>query len=280
MHTMNAIYIIGRRDVIRWWRNKPAILGSLTFPLLFLLVFGSGLSGAMGSLTNVPGAENGVAIDFKQFIFPGVIAMNLLMNTIYNSVSVVADREFGILKEVLVAPISRISVAIGKTFGVATMSTLQASLAFIIAPLAGIRLTPMLLLQAIPVMFLAACAMSAMCVAIASRMRYSEGFQAFMQFLAFPMVFLSGIFFPLVGLPIWLEAIVKINPVSYAVDPIRRLVLAEQGLTPDVMDQLANFGLAMGLFGHQLTLWQDLMIIAVFGTLMILLAMGLFSIQD
>lgn len=279
MHNINAIYIIWKREMLRWWRDKTRILGSLGFPLIFLLVFGSGLSGAMGPLVQGAGASAG-NVDFKQFIFPGVIAMNVFFAAIFSGVSVVYDREFGIMKEVLVAPINRASVAIGKTLGGATVATLQGTLVFVFAPIAGITFKPVLFIQLWPIMFIGAFAMTSMGVAIASRMRSTEGFQVINQFITFPMIFLSGAFFPLQGLPTWMEALVKINPMTYAVDPLRRLMFESQNLPPTVLEQLSKFGLGIEVFGHQLTVWHDLAIVIVFGAIMNSTAMYLFSRQD
>ncbi|HBY98910.1 MAG TPA: ABC transporter [Chloroflexi bacterium] len=246
--------------------------------MIFLFVFGSGLSGAMGPLAG--GAAGGQAIDFKQYIFPGIIAMNVFFGAIFNGISLVYDREFGILKEVLVAPINRAAVAFGKTLGGATVATLQGTLVFVFAPVVGVKLTPLLVVQMWPVMFLGAFALASFGVVLAARMSSTEGFQVINQFVTFPMIFLSGIFFPLRDLPAWMNALVKINPVSYAVDPMRRLVLEAQGLPAFVMNRLAEFGLGIAINGHQVTMAQDLAIIAAFGLAMNGLAMWLVSLQD
>jgi ABC-2 type transport system permease protein len=274
--TVGAVGIIWKREMLRWWRDKPRIIGSTGFPLIFLLVFGSGLSGAMGNLIG----GGGQGVDFEQFIFPGIIAMSVFFAALFNAVSLVYDREFGILKEVLVAPVSRAAVAFGKTLGGATVATLQGTLIFVFAPLVGIRLTPLLVVQLWPVMFLGAFALSSMGVAIAARMRSIESFQMVNQFVMFPLIFLSGIFFPLQGLPAWMSVLVRINPVSYAVDPLRRLILDAQGLPDDVLSRLSDSGLALSLGGRQVGVAVGIAIIAGFGVVMNLLAMWLISIRD
>ncbi len=283
-HTLQTVYIIWKRDVKRWWRDKPRIIGALTFPVIFLVVFGNGLSGAMGPLVQPQAASalpvGAGAVDYKQFIFPGIIAMNVFFASIFGGISVVFDREFGILKEVLVAPISRGVVALGKTLGGASVATVQGTLVLLIAPLAGVKLTLGMVVRLWPLMFLGAFAMTSMGVALGSRMRSVEGFQAINQFIAFPMIFLSGAFFPLRNLPAWMEFIVKVNPASYAVDPLRRVVLEAQGMPPAILDRLAEFGLGLELFGRQLTIWHNVLIVVSFGILMNVLAMYLFSRQD
>jgi len=273
--TLSAIRIIWKREILRWWRNKARMVGSLGFPLIFLFVFGSGLGGAMGSL-----AGSAADIDFEQFIFPGIIAMTVFFASIFNGISLVYDREFGLLKEVLVAPVNRSAIAFGKTLGGATVATVQGTLVFIFAPLVGVHLTPLLVLKMWPIMFAGAFALAAMGVALAARMSSTESFQLINQFITFPLMFLSGIFFPLQGLPAWMNAVVKVNPISYAVDPLRRLVLEAQSLPQSVLGNLGDYGLGISIGGHQMTVWEDIIIVVGFGLLMNLLAMWLVSMQD
>jgi ABC-2 type transport system permease protein len=273
---LGAVGIIWKREMLRWWRDKARIISSTAFPLVFLLVFGSGLSGAMGSLIG-GGAQ---AIDFQQFIFPGIIAMSVFFAALFNAVSLVYDREFGILKEVLVAPVSRAAVAFGKTLGGATVATLQGTVVFVFAPLVGIRLSPLLVLQLWPIMFLGAFALASMGVAMAARTRSIESFQMINQFVMFPLIFLSGIFFPLQGLPAWMSVLVRLNPVSYAVDPLRRLILEAQGLPDAMVDRLSESGLALSIGGQEVSVALGIVIITSFGIVMNVLAMWLISIRD
>lgn len=273
--TTSAAGIIWKRELIRWWRDKLRIVGSLAFPLVFLLVFGSGLSGVMGSLTG-----NTADIDFEQFIFPGIIAMNVFFTAMFSGISLVYDREFGLLKEVLVAPVSRAAIAFGKTLGGATVATVQGTLVFLFAPLVGVTLTPLLVVRMWPIMFIGAFAIASMGVAVASRMKTTESFQLVNQFVTFPMMFLSGIFFPLRDLPAWMNAAVKLNPISYAVDPLRRLVLEAQDLPATVLDRLGDFGLGITVGGHQMTILEDLLVVIGFGLAMNLLSMWLVGIQE
>ena len=262
MNNLRGIYIIWYRDLLRFWRDRIRLLGSLAFPLLFLVVFGSGLSSTMGMLAG--------DIDFSKFIFPGVIGMTVLMTSFISGVSVVWDREFGFLKEVLVAPISRVSVATGKTLGGATIALIQGIIILCFAPLFGIQLSALLLVKLIPVMFLVACALSAMGILFASRIKSMEAHQAVMQLFLFPMVFLSGVFFPVNNLPSWMNILVKINPVTYSVDPIRQLML---GIQP-------GNALGITIWGHNMSIGEDLIVVAVFGAVMVVLAMWSFGTQE
>ncbi|MFC2003360.1 ABC transporter permease [Chloroflexota bacterium] len=262
MHNLRGIYTIWYRDLLRFWHDKMRLMGAITFPLLFLFVFGSGLSARMGSL--------GPGIDFVQFMFPGIIGMTVLMSSFMAGVSVVWDREFGFLKEVLVAPISRVSVATGKTLGAATVALLQGLLILLFAPLIGVSFSPWLVLVLLPLMFLLAASMGSLGILLATRIRSMEAFQAVMQMLMFPMVFLSGVFFPLQGLPAWMNALVKLNPATYGIAPIRQIILGISPSSPFNID----------LFGHTMSLWDNVAVLAAFGLVMLLLAMWSFGHQE
>ena len=262
MNNLRGVYTIWYRDILRFWHDKMRMIGSMTFPLLFLFVFGSGLSARMGSL--------GPGIDFAQFMFPGIIGMTVLMSSFMAGVSVVWDREFGFLKEVLVAPISRASVAVGKTLGAATVALLQGIIMLLLAPLIGVSLSVWTVLALLPLMFLLSASMGSLGILLATRIRSMEAFQAVMQMLLFPMVFLSGVFFPVQNLPAWMNFLVKINPATYGIAPIRQVML---GASPD-----SPFSIS--LLGHTMSLWDNVAVLALFGLAMILLAMWSFSSQE
>ena len=262
MNHLRGVYTIWYRDILRFWHDKTRLVGSVIFPLLFLFVFGSGLSARMGAL--------GPGIDFTMFIFPGIIGMTVLMTSFMAGMSMVWDREFGFLKEVLVAPISRASVAMGKTLGSATVALLQGLVILVFAPLIGVSLSVGAVLALVPLMLLLAASLGSLGILLATRIRSMEAFQAAMQMLMFPMVFLSGAFFPLQGLPVWMNVQVKINPATYGIAPIREVIL---GTVPGV-----TFGVS--LFGHTMSLWDNVAVLAAFGAVMILLAVWSFSHQE
>ena len=262
MNHLRAVYTIWYRDILRFWHDKMRLIASIAFPLLFLFIFGSGLSSRMGFLS--PG------VDFSQFMFPGIIGMTVLMSSFMAGISVVWDREFGFLKEVLVAPISRASVAAGKTLGAATVALPRGILILLFAPLIGVSLSVWTALALLPLMFLLAASMGSLGILLATRIKSMEAFQVVMQMLMFPMMFLSGIFFPLQGLPAWMNVLVKINPATYGIAPIRQVML---GASPD-----SPF--TINLLGHAMSLWDNITVLAVFGVVMILLAMWSFSRQE
>jgi ABC-2 type transport system permease protein len=200
----------------------------------------------------------------------------VLFTSIFSAMSIVWDREFGFLKEIQVAPISRAAVAVGKALGGSTVAMLQASLLLLVSPLVGVVLDPLLVVQILGLLFLLAFALSAFGVAIASRMRSMEGFQVVMNFVLMPILFLSGAFFPLNGLPAWLAALTRIDPAAYAVDALRRLVLGSAG----VPSELAN-GLAFtGPTGEALPVVVDVVILALFSLPALALAVRWFGQQE
>jgi ABC-2 type transport system permease protein len=246
-------------------------VGAIALPILFLIIFGSGLSRTMGMLA--PG------VDFTKFMYPGIIGMTVLMTSLMSAVSIVWDREFGFLREVLVAPVSRASVVMGKALGGATVAMLQGTIILLLAPIFGIPLSLLFVLKLWGLMLLVAWALGGLGILIASRMRSMEAFQIVMQMLVFPMVFLSGVFFPVGNLPAWLNVIVKINPATYGVDAIRQFMLGR--ILPQGIPAVAEMSpLELTLFGHTMSLANDLLVIAGFGVLTVTLAMWSFGRQE
>lgn len=258
---LKAIYTIWSRDVIRFSRNRVRIIASLGQPVLFLFVFGAGLSPAMAPL-------GGGTLNFEQFMFPGILAMAVLFTAIFSAVSIVWDREFGFLKEVMVAPVSRVAVALGKLAGGSTVALFQGSLVLLFAPLLGIKLTAFQIFGLLGLMLMMAAMMSALGILIAARQRSMEGFQVIMNFLMLPMFFLSGAFFPLEGVPAWMELLSRVNPVTYGVDPLRQVALRES--VPQMFLE------AMRL--HPIT--TNVALMAAFGTAFLIPAVWLFSRRD
>ena len=270
MAVLRAVYIIWYRELLRLRRDKVRILGSLAFPLLFLAIFAGGLSRVVGMVAE--------GVDFAKFMFPGIVGMTVLMNSFMSGVSLVWEREVGFLKEVLVAPVPRAAIVVGKILGGATVAMFQGSLILALAPLLGVSLNVPMVLKLLPVMAVVAAALGGMGILIASRMRSMEGFQVVMQTAIFPMIFLSGVFFPVGDLPGWMNLVVKINPVTYGVDSIRQVVLGASGSPGPMGTAIPNYGLS--LMGHPLSVAEDLMVVGVFGLVMVGLAMWSFGHQE
>lgn len=218
-----AIYILWLRDLKRYWYDKPRIFASLGQPILFLFVLGTALS---------PNFSGPGGVKFSEFIFPGIISMTVLFTSIFSAVSIVWDREFGFLKEVLVAPVSRWAIVVGKAFGGSTVAVLQGCLMLLLAPLVGVRLTPAIVIMSIIVMFLIAVAITGLGIMIAARMKEMEGFQMIVNFIIMPIFFLSGALFPLDRLPQWLSILTRIDPLTYGVDLLRHVMLGIGSITP------------------------------------------------
>jgi ABC-2 type transport system permease protein len=242
---MSTIYILWLRQLKRYFRSKSRIIGSLGQPLLFLLALGYGF----GPIFRRAGAGN-----YIQFLAPGIIAMTVLFTSIFFGIEIIWDRQFGFLKETMVAPVSRICIMIGRTLGGATVATLQAVIVFGISTLAGFKPASWVMaLPALFVMFLISLLFTALGTAIASKMEDMHGFQLIMNFLIMPLFFLSGALFPLTDLPKTVDIIARLNPLSYGVDALRGLLAnaAHYGLLMD-MTVLSILTLVFLLIGSYL----------------------------
>ena len=266
--SLRAIYIVWYRDLLRFWRDRARIAASFAQPLLFLLIFGTGLSSALSAA----GATGPVS--YVQFMFPGIIGMAVLFASVFGAMSILWDREFGFLKEVLVAPIDRSAVAIGKSLGGATQAMIQGLILLVLAPIVGVKLTIESVLLVIPFVFLLAFALSAMGVALASRMRTMQGFQIVMNFLMMPMFFLSGALFPLAALPVWLTVLTRLNPATYGIDPIRRIILAPT-LPPGTSDSVG-----LTIAGQVVPMAIEALVLVGFGLAMLGIAVRNFRKRD
>lgn len=226
---MDTVYILWLRQVKRYLRSRSRIIGSLGQPLLFLLAFGFGF----GSIFQKAGQGS-----YIQFLVPGIIAMTVLFTSIFSGIEIIWDRQFGFLKEILVAPVSRIEIMLGRSVGGATVAVFQGLIIMLISLLIGFRphgfdgfLGGML------IMILTALLFTAVGTAIASRMEDMSGFQLIMNFLIMPLFFLSGALFPLQGLPNVLSIIIRVNPLTYAVDGMRAAFvgISQFGFTTDLI---------------------------------------------
>ena len=270
--TLRAVYMIWRRDLIRFWRDRVRVVGALVQPLLFLVILGTGLSSALRGAGS--GAFRG-GLDYTTFIYPGIIGMAVLFSSIFSGMSIIWDREFGFLKEVLVAPIDRSAVAVGKTLGGATQASIQGLILLILAPFVGVRLTPLAVLALIGLIFSLSFALAAVGVTIAARMRSMMGFQFVLNFLVQPAFFLSGALFPVTGLPGWMTALTRVDPLSYGVDPIRRVVLSASNVPAPVLDKLS-----MNIGSQVVPILLEVAILLAFGLVLLGIAVVNFRRQD
>jgi ABC-2 type transport system permease protein len=263
---VRATAMVWRREIIRFKRNRTRMITTPVQPLLFLLVLGTGLASFAGRNRSV---------DFKTFMFPGVIAMSVLFTAIFSAVSIVWDREFGFMREMLVAPIHRSSLVMGKCLGGATVATFQGCFMLLLAGLAHVPYSPSLFVVLIGEMALLAFTLTALGTMVASRMTQVESFQVVMQLFVLPLFFLSGAMFPLTGLPPWLMVMTKIDPLSYAVDPMRRAVFAHLPHAQSVAAHHLNPGMTWN--GHLVPTGVELLIVALLGLAMTGMAMFQFN---
>jgi len=223
---VNAIYILWLRELKRYIRSRAMMVASLGQPLLYLLVLGFGLGPVFQR------AGNG---SYIQFVAPGVIGMSVLFTSVFSGIGLLWDRQFGFLKETLVAPVPRMTVMIGKTLGGATVATIQGLLVLIICLIVGFRpVNWMMLPVAIFFMILTAIVFAGLGMAIGSQLQDMQGFQLIMNFLVLPIYFLSGALFPLSGLPSVLNFFTRIDPLSYGVDALRNVLIGSSQFSAEL----------------------------------------------
>lgn len=216
MTELRGIYTLWLREVKRYLRDRARIISSFVQPLLWLAIFGSGIrfSGAqIGNLTT------------QQFIFPGIIGQTLLFTSMFMGISVIWDREFGFLKEILVAPVSRFSIFLGKMIGDSTDAVIQGIIVFVLGLLLSIRLDPLMFFEALPIMILTTFGLVSIGLTVASFIESLESFGVIQSFINLPLFFLSGAIFPIQGAPDWLRIASNFNPLTYSVDALRTVIL-------------------------------------------------------
>jgi daunorubicin resistance ABC transporter membrane protein len=264
---LRAVSIVWQRELIRFRRDRLRAVTSLIQPLLFLLVLGTGLSSlAKGSMP--PG------VSFKAFIYPGVLAMSVMFTAIFSAASIVWDREFGFLREMLVAPVSRSAIVMGKIFGGATIATFQGIIMLALAGLADVPYNPVLLLTLAAELFLLAFTLTSFGVMMAARITQFQAFMALTQMLVMPLFFLSGALYPLAGLPAWLSVLTRIDPLTYVVGPMRHAVFTHLNISEEALHAMSP-GITWA--GWVVPIGLSLGIVAVMGLVMMCVAIVTFS---
>jgi len=272
---MEEIFALWQRDILRFFRDKARLFGSFAMPFLFLIIFGSGMSGSIRSLLGGANTPSAMAnFDYVKFMFPGIIGMVVFTTSIFSALSVVQDREFGYLREILVSPVKRSSIAVGKVLGGTTIAVIQGLLMFVFIPFIGLKINLSIMIKLIPAMFLVAFTLSSIGLLIASSLKTSAGFQMIVQILIFPMLFLSGAFFPITGLPAWMNFLVTMNPLTYSVDMFKKIILEVDKLDPLLRQAM---GLNLTVLGHQVTVFNEAFFILICGIIFITLATIKFS---
>ena len=263
---LRAVKIVWQRELIRFSRDRMRIGTALLQPLLFLFVLGGGLSRLASAGTH--------GVDLRTFVYPGVLAMAVLFTAIFSAASIVWDREFGFLREMLVAPVRRGSIVLGKCFGGATVAAFQGLIVIAMAGLVHVPYAPAMLLEVVALQVLLAFAITAFGVMAAARINQLQSFMALTQMLVMPMFFISGAMFPVAGLPAWLAFLNRVDPLTYAVDPMRRAVLAHLHISP-----AARAALVPGVtwFGWRVPGIVEAGVVALLGAVMLGIAIWEFS---
>ena len=242
-----AIYVITLRELIKLGRQRGSLINTFARPILWLFVVGSGLNQIV---------QMGGPVSYKQFMFPGVMGMVILFSSIFSSISIVWDREFGFLREILVAPISRLSIVIGKAISGTFISVAQAVIILVLIPFLGIQIDFTQFVEVIAVSILVSFCITSMGILIAARLTSFDGFNIIMNFLVMPMLFLSGAMYPVTSLPPALRHLTQINPLTYGIDAFKH-VLLRNGTPP---------------LGPEFPLMLDLAVVTAISLVMITLA--------
>ncbi len=266
---LRAIRIVWRRDLIRFVNDRIRIAAALIQPLLFLFVMGSGLQRLSSAGTH--------GVNLKTFIYPGILCIAVMFTAMFSAASIVWDREFGFLREMMVAPVRRSSIVIGKCLGGATVASTQGVIMILLAPLVGVPYSALLILGIFTLQLLLAFAITAFGVMIAVRIKQMQSFFGVMQMIIMPMFFISGALFPVAGLPAWLAVLNRLDPLTYAVDPMRRLVFNHLSISP-----LARKALDPGVtwWGWHVPALLEVGVIVVLGLVMLAIAIWEFSTTE
>jgi ABC-2 type transport system permease protein len=266
---LRAIRIVFRRELIRFRNDRMRIVTSLVQPLLFLFVLGSGLQQLSQFGTH--------GVDLKTFIYPGILCITVMFTAMFSAASIVWDREFGFLREMMVAPVRRSSIVIGKCLGGACVAALQGLILIALAGTVHVPYDPLLLLGIFGLQLLLAFSITAFGVMVAVRIKQIQAFMGVMQMIVMPMFFISGALFPVSGLPGWLAFLNRIDPLTYAVDPMRRLVFGHLDISA-----AARAALDPGVtwWGWHLPAVLEAGVVLVLGLVMLAVAIWEFNATD
>ena len=251
MSELRGIYTLWRRETKRFMRERTRFVSSFVQPLLWLVIFGAGLGSSLRS---------SMGLNYQEFIFPGIIGQTLLFTSMFMGISVIWDRQFGFLKEIMVAPISRVSIFTGKMLGVSTDSMIQGMIVLMLGFVIGVHITLSMVIAVLPLMLLVTLGVVCIGLTLASFMTSLESYGTIMTFVNLPMFLLSGALFPVNNLPSWLKAVVYINPLTYGVDAMRAVILGNAYVSP-------------------FTIQVDVLFLLIFDAVMILVGTYAFSLR-
>ena len=263
---LRAIKIVWRRELIRYRSDRLRMVTTLVQPFLFLFVLGTGLQTVAAAGTH--------GINLKTFIYPGILCIAVMFTAMFSAASIVWDREFGFLREMMVAPVRRSSIVIGKVIGGASVACIQGIIIIAIAPLVHVPYNVVMILEIFFLQLLLAFSITAFGVMIATRIKQMQSFMGVMQMIVTPMFFISGALFPVAGLATWLAILNRLDPLTYAVDPMRRAVFRHLDLSPAAQHAL-NSGVTW--FGWRVPAVLEAAVIVILGLGMLGIAIWEFS---
>jgi ABC-2 type transport system permease protein len=263
---LRAIKIVWRRELIRYRADRLRMVTTLVQPFLFLFVLGTGLQTVAAAGTH--------GVNLKTFIYPGILCIAVMFTAMFSAASIVWDREFGFLREMMVAPIRRSSIVIGKVIGGASVACIQGIVIIAIAPLVHVPYNVVMILEIFFLQLLLAFAITAFGVMIAARIKQMQSFMGVMQMIVTPMFFISGALFPVAGLATWLGILNRLDPLTYAVDPMRRAVFSHLDISPAAAHAL-NSGVTW--FGWRVPTLVEAAMIVLLGLIMLGIAIWEFS---
>jgi ABC-2 type transport system permease protein len=263
---LRAVKIVWQRELIRFGQDRLRIVTSLIQPFLFLFVLGTGLSTLASAGTH--------GVDLRTFVYPGVLCMAVLFTAMFSAASLVWDREFGFLREMMVAPVRRGALVLGKCLGGASVAAFQGVVVIAIAPLVGVPFVPGLVITVFALQVLLAFTVTAFGVMAAARVSQMQSFMALTQMVIMPMYFLAGALFPVAGLPLWLTILNRVDPLTYAVDPMRRAVFAHLDISPAARQALDP---GVTWWGWRVPVGIEALVVALIGLAMLAVAVVEFS---
>jgi ABC-2 type transport system permease protein len=266
---LRAMKIVWKRDLIRFANDRIRIVTALVQPLLFLFVLGSGLQQLSSASTH--------GVNLKTFIYPGILCIAVMFTAIFSAASIVWDREFGFLREMMVAPVRRSSIVIGKCLGGATVASLQGVIIICLAGAVHVPYDPGLILGIFGLQLLLAFTLTAFGVMVAARIKQMQSYMGVVQMIVMPMFFISGALFPVANLPGWLTVLNRIDPLTYAVDPMRRLVFAHIDAS-DAARAALNSGVTW--WGWRVPTLVEVGVVLALGLAMLGIAIWEFSATD
>jgi ABC-2 type transport system permease protein len=266
---LRAIKIVWLREMIRFRKDRMRIVTALIQPALFLFVLGAGLQRISSAGTH--------GVDLRTFIYPGILCMSVMFTAMFSAASIVWDREFGFLREMMVAPVRRSSIVIGKCLGGATVASFQGLILLALAGAVHVPYDPLLVLGVFGLQLLLAFSITAFGVMVAARIRQMQSFMGVMQMIVTPMFFISAALFPVAGLPAWLALLNRIDPLTYAVDPMRHLVFAHLHLSPRA---IASLDPGVTWFGWRVPGLLEAAMVLALGLVMLAIAIWEFSATE